>query len=122
MQVAMFDVETPSVGWAQLEELAAAERQRDEAIAQAEANADVEWRDTALRFLRRYAEAHTTVFVDDLWAAGMPRPREARALGAVMKRAAREGLIENTGSGRPSIASNLAMKPVWRSLVTTTVL
>ncbi len=88
---------------------------RDAAIEQVDRNADQEWKEVAWQFLCDYAAAHPTVFCDDLWKAGLPRPREARALGALMRRAHRSGVLVATGQYHPSVHSNMTPKPVWRS-------
>jgi hypothetical protein len=95
----------------------AAAARRDAGVAQAEAGAGDDWLDQAFEFLRAYAEEHEEVFVDDLWEAGLTPPANRRALGPVLMRAARAGVIEKTGQYRPSTSSNLSVKPVWRSRV-----
>jgi hypothetical protein len=66
----------------------------------------------------RYLIEHDEFFVDDFWSdSGLDEPCEARALGPLVLRAAREGLMEQKGEFRKSVASNLSPKPVWQSLV-----
>lgn len=91
--------------------------ERDAAIASVERHAIAEWRVAALAFLTDYLEHHDEMFVDDLWAAGLPSTREDRALGAVFQLAARKGLMRKSGRYRASIRSHLTEKPVWESLV-----
>lgn len=73
---------------------------RDEAISRVEAPA-APWVAVALDTLRRLAVRHATLTSDDVWAEldreGVPRPGEGRAMGAVMKRAMKEGLIVPAG-------------------------
>jgi len=90
---------------------------RDEGMARAEAHAPDGWNDAAFEFVRAYLETHDDLFVDDLWEAGLAEPPSPRALGPVLQRAARAGLMARTGEYRPSARSHLSPKPVWRSLV-----
>jgi hypothetical protein len=92
-----------------------ARARRDDGLRRVEDNAGA-WIDEAFAFVAAYLRAHETLFCDDLWSAGLRRPSNPKALGAVMVRAARAGLMVREGY-RPSVASNLAPKPVWRSLV-----
>lgn len=94
-----------------------ARAKRDRAVERVEANADELWKAEAWSFMLRFCEEHAEVFCDDLWDAGLPRPREARAIGPLMMRARKAGLIAPTGQSRPSVRSHLSSKPVWRSLV-----
>lgn len=88
-----------------------------DALTAVEANTDDGWAATALDFIERYLRGHATMFVDDLWEAGLPRPTEARALGPVMRRAVANGWMAKTKEARPSVASHLSLKPVWMSLI-----
>lgn len=94
-----------------------ARAKRDDGIRRADDNADEDWKEHAFLFLETYCREHETVFCDDLWAAGLEPPREGRALGAVMQRAARAGLMRRSGTYRKSVRSNMTPKPVWLSLV-----
>lgn len=96
---------------------AEAEAARDAGMTTAETSAGETWQTYAVRFIRNYARANPTVFVDDLWEAGLERPPQPKALGPAVRAAARTGIIEKTGDYRPSRSSNLLPKPVWRSLV-----
>ena len=98
------------------------EVERDAGIARSAETAGDVWAVQALDFLHRYLTAHASMFVDDLWDAGLPEPSSGRALGAVIQTAARNGWIEQaTHDGmilaRPSIRSHLSLKPVWRSCI-----
>lgn len=94
---------------------------REAALAAVEDAADPGWLERAYDALVGYLRSHGELFVDDFWSeTGLDRPREARALGAVIQRAAREGLMEKSGEFRKSVASNLASKPVWTSRIYTT--
>lgn len=98
-------------------QVARARKQRDRAVERVESNADDLWKAEAWSFMLRFCEEHELVHVDDLWDAGLPTPREARALGPLMMRARKAGLIAPTGQSRPSVRSHLSSKPLWRSLV-----
>jgi hypothetical protein len=59
------------------------------------------------------------VTTDDLWAAGLERPREPRAAGAVMTEAARRKWCVATDRTRKSARKACHARPVrvWASLV-----
>ena len=78
---------------------------------------DEAWARAAAIFIRDYCRRHEKMFCDDLWAAGLPVPREARALGPIILNAIRDGIIRRSGRVRASIHSNMTPKPVWTSLV-----
>lgn len=95
-----------------------AARRRDAAIVQVEAGADPDWMATAWDALVDYLRTHEEWFADDFWAeTNLAKPREARALGPLVLRAAREGFMVKTGLFRKSVASNMTEKPRWRSLL-----
>jgi uracil-DNA glycosylase len=95
-----------------------AQARRDTAIAAVEANADDDWLADAYDALVAYLKRHPEFFVDDFWiGTQLRRPRESRALGAVVMKAARHGLMRKSGEFRKSTASNLTEKPVWESLI-----
>jgi len=95
----------------------AAEQARDEALVAVEEHAPIGWTDEAYAFLEAYLRAHAEMHVDDLWAAGMPEPREMRALGPLFKKATNRGLMAKSGRSKPSVRSHLSEKPIWTSLV-----
>lgn len=90
--------------------------EREQAIdAIAESSAD--WRnEIALPFIRHYLEQHPTLFVDDLWTAGLPEPHDRKALGPALREAARSEWMRQSGQHRMS-ASNSNPKPIWTSLL-----
>lgn len=95
-----------------------AARRRDMALVQVAAGADADWMAGAWDALVRYLETHPTFFVDDFWTeTTLERPRESRALGPVVLKAAKKGLMSKSGDYRKSIASNLTEKPVWDSKI-----
>lgn len=101
----------------QIDELDAA-RRRDVALAQVADAADPSWMAAAWDALNEYLRTHETFFVDDFWnETKLERPKESRALGPVVLRAARDGLMKKSGQFRKSAASNMTEKPLWTSLV-----
>ena len=98
----------------------AARQEARKGMAQAAQSAGDEWKQYALLFLRDYLRQNETLFVDDLWDAGLREPKSPRALGAVIQNAVRNEWIEEiwTRDGvaaRPSKRSNMQLKRVWRS-------
>lgn len=92
---------------------------RDDGMARAEFGAGPHWVKAAETIVLRLAGQRENFTTDDVWEAGLPRPREARALGAVMQRMARLDVIEATGRVVPSRWRACHTRPVmvWRSLV-----
>jgi hypothetical protein len=96
----------------------ASQEARDDAMRRAEENADREWKERAWGYLARFAACCETFKAEDLWKAGLDKPREPRAIGPLFMRAAREGLIEYAGTERSvSKARHAGSASVWRSLV-----
>jgi hypothetical protein len=90
----------------------------DAGMAQAHDNAPAEWRDRAWEALAEWLRTRPLLHVDDFWAeADIEEPPEPRALGALFRRAAREGMMTKTDQWLPSVRSHGAPKVVWRSLV-----
>lgn len=74
-----------------------ARRQRDLAMTRVDDAADPLWK-TAADWTVLYVCLTQRVFTgDDVWAAGLPKPREPRALGPVILRARKRGLCQKTG-------------------------
>lgn len=91
---------------------------RDAALERVEEATDEEWRMMALAAVKRTCLTLDEFIVDDVWRiADLPRTREDRALGPVMRAAARSQWCSKTDRMRPSIRSHLSGKPVWRSLL-----
>ena len=92
---------------------------RDEGMQRAADGSTPEWqaaaRKTVLEVARRLPEFTT----DDVWAAGLPMPRESRAMGPVMRALAADGKIEITDRTQRSVrvVAHSGPKQVWRSLV-----
>jgi hypothetical protein len=78
-----------------------------------------EWQSDALEAIWVVAKRYPILTTDDLWAIGLKRPREPRAMGGAMKAAAREGWIEPTDRTRKSKRSACHARPIriWRSLI-----
>jgi uracil-DNA glycosylase len=99
----------------QLDELDAV-RRRDVALTQVADAADPTWAAAAWDALLAYLRTHETFFVDDFWnETALARPRESRALGPIVLRAARKGHMAKSGQFRKSAASNMTEKPIWTS-------
>lgn len=88
-------------------------KNRDAGMAAADKNADEAWKLTALGMVVAVSDRLDDFTTDDLWDAGLAKPREPRALGPVMTRAAKLGLIRKTGEYRKSRYRNAAPLPVW---------
>ena len=117
-QMSFDDIMNPAAGMAE----------RDAAIAQVEANANGQWKEAAFAAVERVCRQKQTFVVDDVWiefhrSDGIEQAEygthERRAMGAVMKRAERVGLCENTGQYRVSARKTCHRNPrsLWRSKV-----
>lgn len=102
-----------------LDAFAAEQHAADQAIARAAANTDDGWNDLAYNAILSVARTTETFISDACWATGLPEPHEPRALGGVMRRAARDGLIVGTDEFRPSrrVGCHAMPRRVWKSLV-----
>lgn len=94
----------------------------EKGIAAAAEHSGPDWCDYAFSFVEDYLRNHKTLFVDDLWEAGLSRPASPRALGHVLQLAARSEYMAEQREGdcilaRPSKSSNGQLKRVWRSLI-----
>lgn len=69
----------------------------DDALATVEANAPTGWIVAADRQVRALADSGRPFTADDLWDALEDRPPEPRALGAVLARLSRQGVIVRAG-------------------------
>jgi hypothetical protein len=78
-----------------------------------------EWKNLAYEKVLEVARINAEFTPDDIWATGLPKPQEARALGGVMLRAKNRGIIEKTGrsirTSQPE--SHRADVTVWKSLI-----
>ncbi len=77
------------------------------------------WSELAYQTLLKVAKENAEFKPDHIWAAGLPKPEEARALGAVMSRGKRNGIIEKTGRVGPTEQpeSHGTDVTIWRSLI-----
>ncbi|HGJ4321654.1 TPA: hypothetical protein ACLFMB_001697 [Salmonella enterica subsp. diarizonae serovar 61:l,v:1,5,7] len=75
------------------------------------------WKQKAYEVVVNVAKTHQEFTPDEVWAAGLEKPEEARALGGVMARARKEGLIEKTGRVRPTTQpeSHATDVTIWQS-------
>lgn len=75
------------------------------------------WKQKAYIVVMNVARTHQEVTPDEIWAAGLEKPEEARALGGVMRRAREKGLIEKTGRVRPTTQpeSHATDVTIWKS-------
>lgn len=80
---------------------------------------DNNWKELAYATVRKVAESKSEFTPDDIWATGLQKPNDARALGAVMRRANSAKLIEKTGRVQPTTQpeSHGTDITIWRSLV-----
>ena len=86
-----------------------------EAIGQAEQNADKAWLDTARRVVWQFIKEGQPFTTDLVWErldALDVHTHEPRALGAVMRSAARAGFLTNTGSYFKSTRPECHSRPV----------
>lgn len=94
-----------------------------EAAERAYDNADPEWKAHAKIVVAKCALTMKEFTSDDVWDAGLPRTRENRALGPIMARAARRGVIRDTGRVRRGRKLNHHgdVARVWESMIYTEV-
>jgi len=91
---------------------------RDVALERVE-RASRAWQEKAIAAIRNVARRRKTFLVDDVWLEDLEQPREGRAMGAAIRRALSEGIIERTEEFRPSArrTSHSTPRRVWRSLI-----
>lgn len=95
-------------------ELDAARRNEATRVTAVTEGASTEWLAHAWDTLIGYLRTHDEYVTADFWnETGLTRPPEPRALGSLLQKAERQGLIEKTGDARDG-------KPVWRSLLRVT--
>lgn len=97
-----------------------AKARRDRGMERAETNVDPDWTTSTEALLESYLRTHREFFVDDFWRdteLAPPAVGTSRALGPIVQRAARKGWIVKSGQARPSVRSNMQLKPVWTSRV-----
>lgn len=108
----------PLRGQPSLFDLTEARRRRDEALDAVAAAAPQEWRERAYETVCAVASRQAYFAADDIWAAGLEKPHEPRALGPVMMRAVKEGVCEATAYTQHSKSVTQHSQPirVYRSL------
>ncbi len=77
------------------------------ALERVEAAAPADWKNAATALLARLAATRQPFTTDDVWAA-LPHPPEPRAIGALIRAAAKAGTIRRVGwreSSRPECHS-----------------
>lgn len=86
-------------------------------LAQVEANADTDWKSEALAAIESLAMTRAEFTTDDVWAVLTTSTHEPRALGALMRRASRNGWIRRTDRVRISVRAACHKRPiaVWES-------
>jgi hypothetical protein len=101
-------------------------RTKEEGMRRVGINMNPEWSEFAFRCVSEVASTRSEFTADDIddqiesyTAAGRPVTHEKRALGVVMTRAARAGLIQPTDRIIPSTRRKLHNSPrrVWQSLI-----
>jgi hypothetical protein len=94
------------------------EEARDEAIAQVGKNAPADWFERALEAIARIAALNFYLTTDDVWDK-VDSPPEPRAMGAVMEKARRRGLIKPTDRTQKSRRRECHARPlrVWTSMI-----
>lgn len=97
-----------------------ARRNADRGVAAVTQGADSGWLDRAYGAVVRVAERQPEFHADDVWEElGDDVPDEARALGTVMRRIAKDGIAAPTDLARRSSLKNCNQhwRPIWRSLI-----
>lgn len=99
---------------------------RDEAMTRVEDHADNAWKDEAMRVVKRLAMNNAYITTDDVWrvmSQSTNTTHDPRAMGPIMRNAARLGWIERAGWSQQSTRKECHARPiaVWRSLLSITV-
>ena len=95
---------------------------REQGIARVQENMEMAcpgWTDIALNAVIEFAKSHEhflTEEVREYCHEFVPEPRDARAWGAVIRRAVKTNIIVRSGYA-PARSSNLSPKPLWKSLI-----
>jgi hypothetical protein len=95
-------------------------RERDIGMARAEANAEEKWTEMAEKVLRFFAESRDEFsgweITRELRAMKLKTGSE-RAMGPVLVRAAKSGLIAKTDRTEPNPLAHGCPSPIWRSRI-----
>ena len=90
---------------------------REDGMARVESS-HTDWVQRAKVVLEAHLRTTEMFHCDDFWELQLiESPDNKRALGPVISHASRQGWMERSGEYRPSNHSNMAAKPVWRSLI-----
>jgi hypothetical protein len=92
-------------------------QERDEGIERSFSAASEAWKTTAIAFVEDMALRKATFTADDLWLEGLSMPPEPRALGGVLTRCVKNGVITKSGQYAPSVRRHATPIIVWKSLV-----
>lgn len=101
-------------------DLVQARRNAQRGVDRVEMGADAAWKERAYAVVERVARSQELFHPDDVWTAlGDDVPREARALGAVMRRIAKDQVAMPTDWAQRSKLANCNQhwRPIWRSLI-----
>jgi hypothetical protein len=100
-------------------DVAEAQRRRDAAIERAYSGAGEEWKRAASWAIYTVALENRFLTGDEVWASGLPKPHEPRALGPMMKRAEKAGILRNTDENVSSAAPtrHRGAHYKWESLI-----
>jgi hypothetical protein len=102
-------------------DFAAAVAAREEAVTRVASHADPDWVAHVLDVIYCLAVAHDELTTDDVWGTigEVAATHEPRALGSVMRQAARLGYVRATDRYTPSARPACHARPVrvWESLI-----
>lgn len=88
---------------------------RDEAVDRVEVHADEAWKAVARQWVSYIANTRPTFTTDDVWAAGLEKPSEPRAMGAIIREFTRQNFLEFVGYQKTAqVSRHRAPIAVWR--------
>ena len=88
---------------------------RDLGIDRAIAKVSAAWKASAEQWVMYVANTKPEFTTDDVWAAGLEKPEEARALGEVMRAMVLRNIIENVGYRKSAqVSRHRAPVAIWR--------
>lgn len=101
--------------------ITAGEARRDEAIGRVEVHADAAWKRHVMKVIHGLATERSRFTTDDVWARLDPDhgTHEPRAMGAMMRQAAKAGIITPTDAYEQSARPECHARPVrvWESVI-----
>ena len=119
-----YDVPLPLEGLPPIAEPSDGRAERDLAVGLVDQHAQPDWKTAVFTAIESLAHHHSDLTTDDIWQYLVVHDididtHEKRAMGAVMRAAAKAGLIEATGNFRESDRAVCHRNPkrVWRSMV-----